>query len=732
MELLAPAGSFDVLKAAIASGCDAVYLAGKNFGARAYADNFSFDELVEAIKFAHRYGVKVYVTVNTLIFDEELDDVINYIKFLYENDCDAVIVQDLGLASIIRHNFPLLALHASTQINAQTLEDVKVLKELGFSRVIMGRETPLEEIKRIRESGIDIELEVFIHGALCMSYSGNCLFSSFEGGRSGNRGRCAQPCRKSYKFLGKDGFYLSPKDLCTIDNIKEISKYVDSLKIEGRMKSSSYVYEVVKSYKMALNEKNVNLEELKYNMQIAFNRGYTKGFILDVKNRDFTNIKKSNHQGVLIGEVVDSFNNKTTIKLSHDLYDGDSIRIVSVDGKKEDSVIVNGMYVNGSLVKVAKSGSTVIVRSHERMKEKDLVYLTKREENEYPLPKVPVTAILENDDKEMTLSFTDGINKVKGKVEYEDAISDTKERIIAQIKKTGDTIYQVDKVLDKLTKNIYVNIKEINELRRSLLNELTLLREKRYKRSSVKDITYPYLDIKKDNTLISSPLSIVVSNKEQLQIIKEYQKTHKDITIYTRFNSDKYVYLPRCESKTKDKKEVVSSNLGAKGKVSSVYFNVTNSATVRVMEYLGYDKVGLSVELSKKDIKKLVNSYYNRYHDKPNLEMLVYGYIELMYMKHCFINKAFGYDKNHCNECKKDLLFDNKYQVFGDSLCHLALLSRDPLYLLGKTSEIREMGVSSLVIDFHKEKEEEIINVLKEIDDPRSDGYFGHYLKEVL
>ena len=498
------------------------------------------------------------------------------------------------------------------------------------------------------------------------------------------------------------------------------------------MKSSSYVYEVVKSYKMALNEKNVNLEELKYNMQIAFNRGYTKGFILDVKNRDFTNIKKSNHQGVLIGEVVDSFNNKTTIKLSHDLYDGDSIRIVSVDGKKEDSVIVNGMYVNGSLVKVAKSGSTVIVRSHERMKEKDLVYLTKREENEYPLPKVPVTAILENDDKEMTLSFTDGINKVKGKVEYEDAISDTKERIIAQIKKTGDTIYQVDKVLDKLTKNIYVNIKEINELRRSLLNELTLLREKRYKRSSVKDITYPYLDIKKDNTLISSPLSIVVSNKEQLQIIKEYQKTHKDITIYTRFNSDKYVYLPRCESKTKDKKEVVSSNLGAKGKVSSVYFNVTNSATVRVMEYLGYDKVGLSVELSKKDIKKLVNSYYNRYHDKPNLEMLVYGYIELMYMKHCFINKAFGYDKNHCNECKKDLLFDNKYQVFGDSLCHLALLSRDPLYLLGKTSEIREMGVSSLVIDFHKEKEEEIINVLKEIDDPRSDGYFGHYLKEVL
>ncbi|MBO4666590.1 MAG: U32 family peptidase, partial [Bacilli bacterium] len=620
MELLAPAGSFEVLKMAIAGGADAVYLAGKNFGARAYADNFSYEELTCAIKFSHLYGVKVHVTVNTLIFEDELDSVINYIKFLYENDCDAVIVQDLGLASIIHKNFPDLELHASTQINAQTLEDVKVLKELGFSRVIMGREVSVDELKRIKESGLDIEIEVFVHGALCMSYSGNCLFSSFEGGRSGNRGRCAQPCRKSYNFLGKKGFFLSPKDLCTIDNIKEISQYVDSMKIEGRMKSGSYVYEVVKSYKQKLFNSNLDTTTLKRNMQIAFNRGYTKGFILKENNRDFTNINSSNHQGVLVGEVLDSFNNKTSIRLSQDLYDGDSLRIVSRDNKKEDSVIINGMYVNGSVVKYARSGSVVTIRCHEVMKEKDLVYLTKREITKYELPKIDITARVSNNDKELILSFSDGKNTVKGSIFYEDATSDLNERIITQIKKTGETVFTVKEVISNLTKQVYVNIKELNDLRRSLLNELSLLREKSYDRKKVSNIIYPYLDFKKSSTIDNPSYSVVVSNKESLEIVKDYlNKNNKDYNFYTRFNSSEYHYLPRANARSESNR-CVSSNLGAKGKISSVYFNVTNSATVRVMEYLGYEKVGLSVELAKKDIRKLVLGYINRYNDKEELE----------------------------------------------------------------------------------------------------------------
>ena len=722
MEILAPVGSFEVLESAISAGCDAVYLAGQNFGARAYATNFDSDNLIKAIRYAHSYGVKVHVTVNTLLFEDEIDDAMAFIKFLYENDCDAVIVQDLGLASLIHLNFPDFDMHASTQINAQTLEDVLVLKDLGFKRVIMGRETSLDEIKRIKEN-IDMEIEVFIHGALCMSYSGNCLFSSFEGGRSGNRGRCAQPCRKEYKFQNKKGYFLSPKDLCTIDEIKEIAKYVDSVKIEGRMKSPSYVYEVVKSYKLALTE-NTNLDELKYNMKIAFNRGYTKGFVLNVKNNDFTNINKSNHQGVLIGKVKASISGKTSIKLERDLLDGDSIRIVG--NNKEDSIIISGMYVDGALVKCAESGQIVVVRNHEEMKENDLVYLTKREYQSFPKKLIPLLLTITNDEKEIKVSFSDEVNIVSASLPYEDANKDYNDRLIEQLKKTGDTIFTVSKVSNNLSKPVYVNIKDLNELRRNLLNELLEKREKRYQRAEVKEIKYPYLDIfvKRD---LNKGYSFLVSNSEQLKVVEDCGFK----TIYTRFKSDYYYYLPRV-GMIKNNPNIVSSNLGSIGDISSIYFNVTNSYTVRVMEYLGYKKIGLSVELSKKDIKKLISGYKERYNEIPHLEVLVYGYIELMYMKHCFINKFYNYDKLHCGKCHGGYLLDNKYQVYGDSLCHLAILSRDPIYLISKIEELKEMGISSFLFSFINEDKKEVKEIIESINEDYSDGYFGHYLKEVL
>ncbi len=726
MEILAPVGSFDVLKSAISAGASAVYLGGTSFGARAYADNFSNDNLINAIKYAHSFATKVYVTVNTIIFEEEMDEAISFVRYLYENDVDAVIVQDLGLASIIHENFPDLRLHASTQINAQSLEDVIILKKLGFNRVIMGRETPLREIKRIRESNLDIEIEVFIHGALCMSYSGQCLFSSFEGGRSGNRGRCAQPCRKSYRLDDKKGFYLSPKDLCTIDEIKELSKYVDSLKIEGRMKSASYVYEVVSSYKEVLDKDSCDLEELKYKMKIAFNRGYTKGFILDVKNRDFTNIFKSNHQGVKIGIVSSSMNGKTTIKLDHDLLDGDSIRIVGKNNT-EDSVIISGMYVNGSLAKVAKAQTNVTVRTHNQMPTGSEVFLTKREKETFPKKEIELSLSVENDDNDLVVTFSDGKNKVSGKTSYEEAKNDYNDRLIEQLKKTGETIFVVKEVNNKLSKPLFVNIKSLNELRRNLLNELTLKREKWYDRALVRDIKYPYLDLKIKRTL-NSGYSFVATNEDQLPAL---EKISFDKCIYTRFRSDYLYYLPRVGVNIEGD-NIVSSNLGSKGKVSSVYFNVTNSFTVRVMEYLGYEKVGLSLELSKKDIRKLISGYVARYKDNPHLEMMVYGHIQLMYMKHCFLNKFYGHDKLHCGECKKEIYLDNKYGVYGDALCHLAILSYDPLYLVSKIDELKEMGVKSFLFDFIHESDEEILDIIRSINNYDSDGYFGHYLKEVL
>ena len=221
VELLAPVGSKDALIAAVQNGANAVYLGGKSFNARHNASNFDKDQLIEAIVYAHLRNVKVYVTVNILIDDSEMNEVIEYVKFLYDIDIDAVLVQDLGLASVIRELLPDLDMHASTQMTINNLEGTKLLKKLGFSRIVLARETPLEEIKKIHDN-IDIELETFVHGALCMSYSGQCLMSSMIGGRSGNRGRCAQPCRMKYSLVDKndklvDGFdqvyLLSPKDL---------------------------------------------------------------------------------------------------------------------------------------------------------------------------------------------------------------------------------------------------------------------------------------------------------------------------------------------------------------------------------------------------------------------------------------------------------------------------------------------------------------------------------------
>lgn len=729
VEILAPAGNQEVFKYAIAAGCDAVYVAGKSYGARAYANNFTDDELIEAIDYAHLFNVSVFVTVNTVIFEDEMDDVIKYIDRLYLNQVDGIIVQDLGLASIIKRRYPGLKLHASTQINAQTLDDVLTLKELGFDRVILGREVSLDTIKEIRKN-VDIELEVFVHGALCMSYSGNCYFSSLVGDRSGNRGRCAQPCRLGYRLEDNpEKYLLSPKDLCTIDNIHEIMKYVDSIKIEGRMKSKEYVSSVITSYKKViegyLNKEYYNLNELKYNMQISFNRGYTKGFINNCTNNDFTNIDRPNHQGVLVGKVVSYLNGKVSIKLTKELYDNDSIRIVSKD--YEDAITINGMYTKVGVVKKAFINETITVRSHKPLYSGDEVFLTKREDNHFIEPKVEITGRIYTKNQEFYLEISDGIHTVFDKVSYQIAEKNLFERIEKQIKKTGDTIYHFKEIINQCDELVYVEIKDINEMRRNLLFDLDEERLNRYPDRKI-NRKIVSLEIKEDIPEYNG-FSVAISNFNQLEEIKKINNFKCDIYSRNLINDENYYwYLPRV-IKNQNNRLAVSSNLGNRTLISSVYMNVTNSYTVRVLESLGYQKIGLSIELSKNKMKLLVDGYYNRYNRYPNLEVMVYGYYQMMYMKHCFLNKSKGYNKLHCGECKKDILLNNQYQVFGDSQCHLAILSKDPVCLFGKIKELSGIGINNYLIDFTKENS--VVEVLRDLSEGKNSGYFGHYLKEV-
>lgn len=254
VELLAPAGNYDALLGAVNAGADAVYLGGEQYGARAYADNFSRDEIISGIRLAHIYHKKIYLTINTLVKERELEGLYDFLLPFYEAGLDGVIIQDLGVLAYVRRYFPGLELHASTQMTLTGSEGVSFLKEYGVSRVVPARELSLEEIKDLKQTGADVE--IFIHGAMCYCYSGQCLFSSILGGRSGNRGRCAQPCRLPYEINGgKECFPLSMRDMCTIDLLPElIESGVDSFKIEGRMKKPSYVAGVTAIYRKYIDQ----------------------------------------------------------------------------------------------------------------------------------------------------------------------------------------------------------------------------------------------------------------------------------------------------------------------------------------------------------------------------------------------------------------------------------------------------------------------------------------------
>ena len=379
-ELLSPAGNIECLKSAINNGADAVYLGGKSFGARAYAGNFNKEELLEAINYAHLYGVKIYVTVNTIIYNNEIEEFLDYIKYLYQIGVDALIMQDIGMISLVRKKFPNIDIHASTQIHNHNNEGIKLLKELGVTRVVLDREMSLEDIEKIN---VDIEKEVFIHGALCNSYSGCCLFSSMNGGRSGNRGECTQPCRLPYKLI-KNGKYidtsnkylLSTKELNTTKNFDKLMESdIVSFKIEGRMKSPSYVGYVTRIYRKLIdnyknNSKQIVNQKEENNLKILFNRNFTSGYLFSDK---VMNTFTSNHQGLEIGKVLEVTPKKIKIKLYNNLYQEDGIRFKN----SNLGMIVNFIYNEKNLlINKASTGDIIYLDNKINLKDKDTLIKT--------------------------------------------------------------------------------------------------------------------------------------------------------------------------------------------------------------------------------------------------------------------------------------------------------------------------------------------------------------------
>lgn len=329
MELLAPAGSPEALRAAVVNGADAVYLGLEQFSARAGADNFTTGNLREWVRYAHLFGVKVYVAINTIIKQSEMDDALAAVSFAHQSYADAIIVQDLGLIAQIRQTMPDIVLHGSTQMGFHNLEGALCAEQLGLRRIVLARETPLSEIRRISKE-TSLELEYFVHGALCIGFSGNCYMSSYVSGLSGNRGRCLQLCRKSYKAACNsfhvDGYWLSPADLCLVDYLSELQAAgIDSFKIEGRLKRKEYVGETVRVYKKAMNGIELSDED-RESLGVLFNRGNFHSGYLD--NKDVVFPYTPSHLGITIGTVKSVENNVAQLDVNREIHKGDGIKFI--------------------------------------------------------------------------------------------------------------------------------------------------------------------------------------------------------------------------------------------------------------------------------------------------------------------------------------------------------------------------------------------------------------------
>ena len=670
IELLSPAGNMDSLVAAVQAGCDAVYLGGTLFGARAFAGNFNDEEIVKAIKYCHLYGVKVYVTTNILIYEREVETFLKYVEFLHKNNVDAILIQDLGMLDLVHKTFPNLECHASTQMHIHNLDGVIVANKLGCKRVVLARETPISLVKEIKEK-VDVDLEIFAHGALCVSYSGQCLFSSLIGNRSGNRGSCVGSCRLPYrivdnhnKTLNNGDYPLSMKDLNTLEYIDElIEAGVTSLKIEGRMKSPEYVYTVTKLYRMAIDsyyetgKVTINEEEIN-NLQKLFSRGFTKGYLFNEEIDHILNTNRPNHQGIYIGKVIDYKNGFVTIRLTENVSINDGIRIVL--DNDDYGTVLNEFYIDKKLVKEANNGDTISFKVNKLIPKNSKVLLTKDsrlinkiDETIKTNPrKVGITGLISlYKGKPMEIVVTDynhSIKVVGDIVEESKSHPTTESDILSKMNKLSDTVYKFDGLRVIIDDNVFVPFKKFNELRHKLFNELDKVRQDK------KEFIKEKYSINLDD----------YEHEELRSVLVEKENNDKYDIIYSENENDTIYKIPKVNydyTKYTDTKEYLVGEIGAFNRLKNVYcdysFNVVNSYTVALLHSLGAKRITLSLELTPKQIESIYNNYVDRYKKKPNLEVIVSGYREVMTLK-TNLNKIYNNEKLYLVD-----RFNNKYRI---------------------------------------------------------------------
>lgn len=706
MKIVAPAGNLERFYSAVNAGADEIYMGIKGFGARRNAENFTLEEYKEAIDYAHKRGSRIFLTLNTLMKNVEIDFLYTNLKALYEYGLDAIIVQDLGYFRFIKENFPDIDIHGSTQMTVANHFESEYLRKLGFKRVVLPREMTFEEIKKIREN-TSIELEVFVSGALCISYSGNCYMSSFIGGRSGNRGMCAQPCRKLYTKDSKCNFLLSPKDQLMgkeeIQKLKSIG--INSIKIEGRMKEKTYVNEAVTYFKDMIAD--INRDEKLSNV---FNRGYSKGyFYSDTKSSDIMNRNYSATTGKNIGIISGK-----ELVLEDGIILGDGITYLS-----RDYEVLGGEYINRiekknqrEKFKEANIGDKIILRNAP----KGAKYVFKNFDKEV-IDEITQRLKQENKKQEIELIFEGKLGEkpvLKGKItnNYGKEIVETiaGENIIEQASKksaeaksieeklceTGDTPFVVTDCKVYIDNNIFMPVSVLKELRRNLLQILEEKLVESYRRNLGERKIFK-IEIEKDR--VKTPeISVMVTTKEQEKIVRDLgikKIYHRGFDVAKEGNLEKidlnshlatnlYQVL---ENETKD--ITVGWNLNV-GNIYSLneFSKIPNVKTIILSPELKYEEIE---NIGRVPVRKAMLGY----------SKLKGMYIELGILGDgdTFVNEQNDIFISRINELGNDEIYFKK-----------------PLNVLSQVRRLGKLGIDEVVIELLDETEQEINDIINNID----------------
>lgn len=760
MELLAPAGTMENFMAALESGADAIYLGGKVFNARAHAANFGIDELREAVRLAHILDVSVYVTVNILIGDTELKDLEQYIKDLDSIGVDAIIVQDLAVAEIAKRVAPNIHLHGSTQMTAATLDAVRFYESLGFTRVVLARELSLKEIQHICKH-CKAEIEVFVHGALCVCYSGQCLMSSFIGGRSGNRGACAQPCRLPYELLDSKGesvlpkheaYLLSPKDLNYSEHMNElVAAGVTSFKVEGRMKKVSYVRQVIGTYREILDEASIHENQRKA-LASGFNRGFSTAYLEDTVGRQMMTVVAPNHQGKPIGE---SYTKKGEVYLSltEPIEQGSLVKILQSNGSvtyytvDDEWTCVSDTLYKGRPAEGLAVGQLYLASTPKNAKSRGLQEFTRKYDMSVYLS---VGSNGETNYTELTAILDSGLS-VAVTNEYVPAIANkvptSLEKVTEQLGRLGNTLFRLS----------YVDIPDgpymwpasvLNALRRDAVTALETALITHHVESwqalqVTGDVDY---DFKAQHELSYDTCPMISARVDEIEGVKaaisggaqkivfggdRLSRTPYALSIYDEvarlcaqsdvictFATPRVVKDDEVEAYKHTLEAIVQAHpdsisihvpqallwlreLGYTGAIEAdTGLNIFNTPTLHFWEQLHISCVNPSQELTLKQITELAK------HSHVPIETMIHGYTEMMISEYCAIASFVGTgSKVNCPmPCVKESysLKDRKGEIFPirtDPYCRMHIMNGHEMDMRAYVPMLLQKGISILRVD---------------------------------